>query len=516
MIRTKRSARCDLVALRLIPLLVIADVSASRADTFVLLDSQRGDYIGGGVHDALYTTVSASPITSRPGVSVQAGGYTYQFVAATGQTFVPGTYDGATRYPFNDPGEPGLSVYGNGRGCNELTGRFIVREVAMGSGGTVARLAVDFEQHCEGGLPALFGYVRFNSAIPVGDADADGIRDLQDNCPNDSNPSQADADGDGIGNACDPIQGATFVHLVSQQGDYIGLGRTYMFTPDLGGPITVSGVYGAVITFSAGGFYYRFEAPFGRQLDVGVFEGATRYPFNAASAPGLDVSGNGRGCNQLSGRFEILEAKYSSSGKVEHFAVDFEQHCENGTAALFGVIRFNSEMIGGGEFDTDGDGLINPADNCPNVRNVDQLDSDSDGLGDACDPYPHDADNLGACVAESSALGQLVSEQAGQLGVLQSSMAALEAENRSLRAQLVDTDGDGRIDAADACPDTLAGAPVDGNGCSRSQFCSAIAIDSLSSLFQCATAAFNGATHPSCQLSYTRSGWHRSFVCIAR
>jgi hypothetical protein len=38
----------------------------------------------------------------------------------------------------------------------------------------------------------------------VADTDADGVPDATDNCPNDANPSQSDADGDGLGDACDP------------------------------------------------------------------------------------------------------------------------------------------------------------------------------------------------------------------------------------------------------------------------------------------------------------------------
>ncbi len=38
--------------------------------------------------------------------------------------------------------------------------------------------------------------------------------------------------------------------------------------------------------------------------------------------------------------------------------------------------------------DTDNDGIVSTLDNCPNVNNPDQLDSDADGLGDACDAGP--------------------------------------------------------------------------------------------------------------------------------
>jgi hypothetical protein len=39
--------------------------------------------------------------------------------------------------------------------------------------------------------------------------------------------------------------------------------------------------------------------------------------------------------------------------------------------------------------DSDGDGVRNTLDNCPNVANADQRDNDGDGLGDACDPTPN-------------------------------------------------------------------------------------------------------------------------------
>ncbi|MFK8103032.1 MAG: Calx-beta domain-containing protein [Saprospiraceae bacterium] len=40
-------------------------------------------------------------------------------------------------------------------------------------------------------------------AAQGGDTDNDGICDAEDNCPNTSNPNQADADGDGLGDVCD-------------------------------------------------------------------------------------------------------------------------------------------------------------------------------------------------------------------------------------------------------------------------------------------------------------------------
>src|SRR4029077_1536189 len=45
-----------------------------------------------------------------------------------------------------------------------------VHEAVFDGSGTPTHLAVDFEQHCEGAAPAIFGGVRYKSAIPYVDS----------------------------------------------------------------------------------------------------------------------------------------------------------------------------------------------------------------------------------------------------------------------------------------------------------------------------------------------------------
>jgi len=142
----------------------------------------------------------------------------------------------------------------------------------------------------------------------------------------------------------------TLLVLNSQPGDYIGQGISQTITP-ADGVFTPSRNYanGVTVTFfgfQPGNFWILdFAAPGAAPLAVGSYEHATRFPFQLPTDPGLDVDGDGRGCNTLTGRFDVLQVTYGNSGEVVAFAADFEQHCEGASAALLGSIRFNAGPI---------------------------------------------------------------------------------------------------------------------------------------------------------------------------
>ena len=154
--------------------------------TYLALDSEPGDFIGGGISQT-FTPAEGDFDASRNfdnGVTVNFNGgafnlWTLDFAAPGDAALAVGAYENATRFPFQSPTDPGLDVSGQGRGCNMLTGRFEVLEIVYGPGGEVKRFAADFEQHCEGLPPALFGSIRFNvAARPINDFDGDAKTDI--------------------------------------------------------------------------------------------------------------------------------------------------------------------------------------------------------------------------------------------------------------------------------------------------------------------------------------------------
>ena len=147
---------------------------ASAGVTSLVLNSEAGDYIGGG--QLLFFAEADGTFTAHQnaGTSVSIAFNTptfshfwyVDFAAANGAALTVGTYTGALRFPFQG-NQPGLSVAGDGRGCNTLTGSFEVLEAVYGPADQVISFRATFEQHCEGFSPALRGEIRYNATVPV-------------------------------------------------------------------------------------------------------------------------------------------------------------------------------------------------------------------------------------------------------------------------------------------------------------------------------------------------------------
>jgi len=110
----------------------------SQGQTYILSESD-GDFLVR--HD------------SNNGISIQLFSpnrgwwWTVQFGGPHASSPQVGTYDDCMRYGFNND-QPGLAIYGDGRGCNESSGSFTVKHLVY-SEFDVESLWVVFDQCCD-------------------------------------------------------------------------------------------------------------------------------------------------------------------------------------------------------------------------------------------------------------------------------------------------------------------------------------------------------------------------------
>ncbi|MDJ0849224.1 MAG: thrombospondin type 3 repeat-containing protein [Myxococcota bacterium] len=292
------------------------------------------------------------------------------------QLLAPGLYAGADE----EPNEEGPALENSP--CPGADARFEVLELERGPNGGIERFAADFAFLCA--TPRIGG-IRFRASEAVAgpfDSDGDGLLDVADNCPDVAN-DQADADGDGHGDACDDELGASFVLLESPPGEPIGRGERVLVTR-ASKPFRPRPSEGSTVELRFGvGFLLSLSAPRGERLAPGVYH-ATRSPYHGGDGPGLRVSGNNTACGQLEGRFEIFEFETTPLGALTRVSVDFEQTCP-GFPTLRGALRYRASFRPA-PGDRDGDGLLDEEDGCPDHPDPTEADADDNSVGDVCQP----------------------------------------------------------------------------------------------------------------------------------
>jgi len=297
---------------------------------YVYLQSQAGDYIGGGrayTYTQADAVLNVSTIGARLNVIITGDeSWTGTFQGMSSLTeLLPGYYGGLQRWPFHNPVLGGMTWYGEGRGCNTLTGWFVVDGIGY-SNGTLASIDLRFEQHCEGGGPALRGQVHWTSDDPT-------------QPPGPQTPPPTDLWA--------PAPGATpstgsYVYLASTSGDFIGAGRTYTYT-GANAILNATWAYGALSVSVDGD--ENWSGNFAgmntlERLEPGYYPNLERYPFHNPVRGGLSWSGEGRGCNTLTGWFVIDSIVYSG-GAIEAVELRFEQRCDGGQP-LRGAVRWDA------------------------------------------------------------------------------------------------------------------------------------------------------------------------------
>lgn len=144
-----------------------------------------------------------------------------------------------------------------------------------------------------------------------------------------------------------PAATMTSLTMTSQPGDYVGQGQQYSFTMADG--VWRLGTYGpnnCLVQFHNANYTQTWTliigAPIGSKLAVGTYDGAVRLA--TATQPGLDVSGDGRGCNTATGSFIVKAVTYDLTGYPTALWVDFIEHCEGAPPTLSGELIYNVEL----------------------------------------------------------------------------------------------------------------------------------------------------------------------------
>ena len=373
---------------------------ATRLD----IQGEPGDYISQGqnysyippVTEFTAQTDTTSGVTLFLSAPPAGNFWTLRFSAPEGQPLAPGFYADAIRAPFNTT-VPGLSIDGQGRGCNTLTGLFEIKRLDIGPDGALRSIWARFEQHCESMTPGLTGEIRINAyadlavtaplhrstvvgdvvTFPVSAISASGsaitLRVAS------SLPEGADFIdyGNGTGtftwrpssplgpthivfeardaaghvdysttllSAGDRV--LTSATLFSDPGDPVGEGADRAFTADQIVPLFDPANDPNLISFqlAAGlgsNYYLTFRASDGGRIVPGAYEGATG-GFHVPGTPTLVVASTHIGCGFVTGRFEVVEATYDDHGLLTSFDSYFSQNCGSSGPAITGEIRWNA------------------------------------------------------------------------------------------------------------------------------------------------------------------------------
>ncbi len=242
------------------------------------------------------------------------------------------------------------------------------------------------------------------------DTDDDGVGDLCDNCIGVANSNQADADRDGLGDACDPCTGPAGPVLWSTANG--GNGNYYEFVPSVSigwqaaktnaATRTHLGVAGhlATITSAAENAFLtstfgdsspaRFAWIAGREpaddgvwiWDAGPESGVQFAQFASPTPPHNYANWGGSEPNDAPGNDYAGMNVGASYGGIQPGQWGDGSDPPDAPDAIMGYVV---EYEGPIDLDTDDDGIEDACDNCPDVANANQADADDDGVGDACD-----------------------------------------------------------------------------------------------------------------------------------
>jgi hypothetical protein len=329
----------------------------------IALDPAGNAYIGG-------FTYSTDFPTSAGAVQPAHGGGTDAFVTkltADGSAAAYSTYLGGSNY------DVGLGIAVSSSGDAYVVGQTMSYDFPTTVGA--------FDTSINAGWPATptDGFVAMLVEGP--DSDGDGVPDDVDDCPTVANPDQADADDDGMGDACDTCP----------SGDDGGCDDGDACTRDdrcqagvCSGTAVVCTAsdpcHEAGVCDSATGQCSNPEVPDGTACSDG--DSCTQADAcQAGSCTGTLADADGDGTPDCS---DTCPQDPANDADQDGVCGDLD-NCP--TVANTDQVDTDHDRIGNAcDGDDDNDGVPDGSDNCLLIHNPDQRDTDEDGVGDACDP----------------------------------------------------------------------------------------------------------------------------------
>ncbi|HMO03567.1 MAG TPA: glycoside hydrolase family 31 protein [Kiritimatiellia bacterium] len=297
------------------------------------------------------------------------------------------------------------------------------------------------------------------------DSDNDGIANHLDNCPNTPNPDQANFDGDAQGDLCDTdddndgmpdtweIQYGLNPFFAGDAAlDLDGDGRSNLSEYQNGTDPTVPNAFVSNYTsMTLAGTFNNWVASLNNMVLVNDYTWQRDQVLTGATNVKFKFTANGTwspnwGENNQSDLDIPLQGGIAEASGANILA--------NGT--LTGTFRFTFNeqtraytVVKLADTDTDGDGIADIVDNCPNTPNANQLDTDGDGIGDVCDP---DVDGDGVTNGADNCPT-----------VANPTQSDLDNDGVGDACDS-DRDGDGVANDFDNCPNTMNGNQADRDG----------------------------------------------------
>lgn len=307
-------------------------VSNDRRST-IKLQSDSGDIIGDGqayAYDLTNAKIEVKSEKNRLVVTVhgdETWGGVFQIGGIDQSELKVGLVTDADRYEDGQAwSKSAVTWAGEGRSCYNSKGWFAIDNVKY-SGTRLTEISLRFERHCNGAVPSLHGQIKYYAddtskppppVVPVPAALWKPPSDL----------------ANSIGN---------YAYFESENGDYVGLGKSYRYDQRTA-MVSVSGDVSNLVISVKGNEVWTAELrgmiTADARLSPGYYPRVKGSRFDNEVKGGLSWTGDGRGCSKSNGWFAIDAIQSDNYGSPIAFDLRFEQHCEGRAAALHGFIHW--------------------------------------------------------------------------------------------------------------------------------------------------------------------------------